>query len=156
MGRRVGDRKPHAADALRWTRSRPKAYGTCLNRTRRGGAVSSPDKTAQGAQGTIGDLIHRAGGIDAEQDALVGVERDKRRGLLLIHHKPVPDRLLAVIVTLEQLAAAVVADARPGRWVERRVPYPPAPPAGAPARQAAHHLVVVHDQLQHHVQPRVP
>src|SRR5258705_13892805 len=41
----------------------------------------SPHETAQGVQGTLGDLIHRAGGVDAEQDSLVGGERDQRRGL---------------------------------------------------------------------------
>src|SRR5215467_8797208 len=51
-----------------------------------GARTSSPHETAQGVQGPIGDLIHRAGGVDAEQDALVGVERDQRRGLLLVHH----------------------------------------------------------------------
>src|SRR5206468_4329763 len=71
---------------------------------------SSPHETAQGVHGALGDLIHRAGGVDAEQDALVGVERDQRRGLQLIHLKAVPDRFLAVVVPLEQLAAAIVAD----------------------------------------------
>src|SRR5262252_4208006 len=39
-----------------------------------GARASSAHETAQGVQGAIGDLIHRPGGVDAEQDALVGVE----------------------------------------------------------------------------------
>src|SRR6516164_1760727 len=101
--------------------------------------AASPDETAQGAQGAFGDLVHGAGGVEAEQDALVGVERDQRRGLLLVHLEPVPDRLLAVVVALEQLAAAVIADPQLDRRVEHDVPYPPATPASAPPRQPPHH-----------------
>src|SRR6266516_4636551 len=71
---------------------------------------TSVHEPAQRAERPLGDLVHRPGGVQAEQGALVGVERDQRGGLLLVHLQPVPDRLLAVVVPLEQLAAAVVAD----------------------------------------------
>src|SRR6202044_3328682 len=69
----------------------------------------SADEAAQRAQGPVGDLLDRAGGVHAEQDALVRVERDQRLGLLLINVQTVPDRLFPVVVALEQFTAAVVA-----------------------------------------------
>src|SRR5215470_19582533 len=49
----------------------------------------SPDEAPQRAEGAVGDLLHRPGGVDPEQDALVSVERDQRLGLLLVHVQPV-------------------------------------------------------------------
>src|SRR5438105_2918715 len=86
----------------------------------------SAHEPAQGTEGAFCDRIHRTRRVDAKQDALVGVEGDQRRRLLLVHLQPVPDGLLAVVIALEQLAAAVVADARLHRRVEGEVPDPAA------------------------------
>ena len=77
---------------------------------------------AERGQRPAGDFLDRPGRVDADQDVLVGVERDERGGLLGVDLEPVPDRVLGVVVALEQLAAAVVADAGPGRRVEGGVP----------------------------------
>jgi len=44
------------------------------------------------------------------QDAAVGVVADDRGGLVGVHVQPVADRVLLVVVPLEQLAAALVTD----------------------------------------------
>src|ERR1700735_3151220 len=111
------------------------------------GRVRSADEPAQRGQRPVGDLLYRPGGIDAQQRALIGVEGDQRLGLLLIHIQPVPDGLLAVIVSLEELAAAVIALAGPGRRVECRMPDPAAPAAGPPAGQPPDHFIMVDNQL---------
>ena len=58
----------------------------------------------------LGDVVDRPHRVDADQDALLGVVADQRRGLLVVDLEPVPDGLRLVVVALEQLAAAVVAD----------------------------------------------
>src|SRR5215831_8153341 len=117
---------------------------------------SSAHEPAQSAQRPFGDLVHRPGGVQAEQGALVGVEGDQRGGLLLVYLQPVSDRLLAVVIALEQLAATVVADPGHRRWVEADVPDPAAAAAGTPAGQPTHHLVVVDHEFEHHIQFGVP
>src|SRR5262245_6220838 len=57
----------------------------------------------QRAQRALGNLVHRPGRVKPQQDALVGVERDQRRRLQLVDLDPVPDRVLAIVVALEQL-----------------------------------------------------
>src|ERR1700728_1747440 len=116
----------------------------------------SADEAPQRAQRPVGDLLHRTGGVDAEQNALVRVERDQRLGLLLVHIQPVPDRLLTVVVALEQLAAAVITVLAARRRIEQDVPHVAAPPAGPPPGEPPDHLVVVHHELHHQVQPGVP
>src|SRR5450759_698870 len=109
----------------------------------------SAHEAAQRGQRAVGALLHRPGSVDAEQGALIRVERDQRLCLLLVHIEPVPDGLLAIIVALEELPAAVIALLGP-RWrVERRVPHPAASAAGPPAGQPPDHLVMIDDQLQH-------
>src|SRR5215467_3515077 len=117
---------------------------------------SSAHEPAQSAQRPFGDLVHRPGGVQAEQGALIGIKGDQRGGLLLVHLQPVPDRLLAVIIALEQLAATVVADPGHRRWIEADVPDPAAAAAGTSAGQPPHYLVVVDHELEHHVQLGVP
>src|SRR5258708_5587394 len=90
---------------------------------------ASRDEAPQRAQGAVGDLLHRPGGIDPEQDALVRVEGDQRLRLVLVHVQPVPDRLFPVIVALEERPAAVVTPLAAGRRVQQHVPDPPPPPA---------------------------
>jgi len=50
--------------------------------------------------------------------------------LLRVDVEAVPDRPLAVVIALEELAPAVVAEAGPGRRLEQDVPDPAADPAG--------------------------
>src|ERR1700722_7514231 len=57
-----------------------------------------------------------------------------------------------MVIPLEQLAAAVVADTGPRRWLEEHMPDAPALPAGAAARQPPDYLVVVYYQLQDNIQ----
>src|SRR5580704_6072069 len=116
----------------------------------------SADEAPQRAQRPVGDLLYRPGGVDAEQYALIRVECVQRLGLLLIHIQPMPDRLLPVVVALEQIAAAVVTVLAARRRVEQHVPYVPALAAGPPPREPPDHLVVVHHELEHQVQPGVP
>src|SRR5580704_7979259 len=47
------------------------------------GGLYSADEPPQGAHRPVGDLLDRAGGIDAEEGPLIGVEGDQRPGLLL-------------------------------------------------------------------------
>src|SRR5580700_9572894 len=49
----------------------------------------SAHEPAQRAKRPVGDLVHRPGGVQAKQGALVGVEGDQRGGLLLVHLQPV-------------------------------------------------------------------
>src|SRR5215469_5690448 len=119
-------------------------------------ARDSGDEPAQGHHRPGGDLLDRPCRIDSEEDALVGIEGDQRLGLLGIDVKPVPDRLLAVIVPLEQLAAAVVAAARTCRGLKQDVPDPPADPARPAAGQPPDNLVVIDHEFQYDVQPGIP
>src|SRR5258708_3585190 len=84
--------------------------------------ISPAGERPQRGERPLGDLLDRAGRIDADENSFVGVEGDQRRGLFLVDLETVPDRLLPVIVALEQLAAAGVADPLPGRRVEEDVP----------------------------------
>src|ERR1700732_1268966 len=93
-------------------------------------------EAAQRAERPLGDLVHRAGGVDAKENALVGIEGDQRGRLLLVDLETVPDGVLAVVVALEQLTAAVVARIDVGRRGEQGVPYPPASAAGPPPGQS--------------------
>src|SRR5215472_8210184 len=82
----------------------------------------------------IGHVVDGAGGVDAEQDALVAVVRDQRLRLLLIDLEAVPDDFLAVVIALKQLTTTFVAPVRRRRRVGGYVPQPAAPAAGTPAR----------------------
>ena len=93
-------------------------------------------------------LFDRPGRVNTDQDALVGVEGDQRRRLGVVDLEPVPDDLFLVIVTLEELTAAVVADARHGGGLVNHVPDPLAAPAGTPAGQPLDDLVLVDDKLE--------
>src|ERR1700734_1105695 len=97
-------RQCSSAPGPRWRAAGPAQCGVRLS-----AGFGSADEAAQRAQGPVGDLLDRAGGVHAEQDALVRVERDQRLGLLLINVQTVPDRLFPVVVALEQFTAAVVA-----------------------------------------------
>src|SRR5260370_34317855 len=90
-------------------------------------------EAAQRAERPLGDLVHRAGGVDAKENALIGVEGDQRGRLVLVDLATVPDGVLAVVGALEQLTAAVVARVDVGRRAVQLAPYPPAPAAGSPA-----------------------
>src|ERR1700728_1464568 len=91
------------------------------------------DEPSQGAHGAVGYLFDWAGGVDALQDALVGVVGDQGGRLVLVDLDAVPDRLFAVVVALEQVAAAVVTGVFAGRGVEQDVPDAAATVAGAAA-----------------------
>src|SRR6185437_3178613 len=97
----------------------------------------------QGGQRALGDLFHRPGRVDADQDVLVRVESDQRRRLGAGDLQPVPDDLFLVVVALEELAAAVVADVRRGGRLVQQVPDPLTAPAGAAAGEPPDDLVLV-------------
>src|ERR1700748_2475517 len=81
------------------------------------------------------DILDRPGGVDADQLALGPVVVDPGRGLLRVLHEPGGDRLGLVVVPLEQLRPAPVADVLLARRVELDVPDLPAAPARTPSRQ---------------------
>src|SRR5258708_22346677 len=54
---------------------------------------ASRDEAPQRAQGAVGALLHRPGGIYPEQAALVSVEGDQPLPLVLVHVQPWPDPL---------------------------------------------------------------
>src|SRR5690348_4906398 len=99
------------------------------------------------------DVLYRPGGVDADQLALRAVVVDQRRGVARIHPQPLGDGLRLVVVALEQLAAAPVADALAGRRVELDVPDLAAAPTGTPAGQPPDHLIVVDHEFEHQVDP---
>src|ERR1039458_6188529 len=74
----------------------------------------------------------------------------------LVDIETMPDGLLTVIVTLEKLTAAVVARIDVRGRIEQRVPDPAASTAGPPAGQPPHHLIVIHNEFQDHVEPGLP
>src|SRR5579871_5923840 len=78
-----------------------RAEGRPRNRPR-GGQLAN--EASQGQQCPIGHVVDRPGGIDPQQDALIRVVRDQRLGLLLVDLEAVPDRLLAIVIALEQLS----------------------------------------------------
>ena len=100
----------------------------------------------------VGDVVHRAGRIDTYQNASCGVKRDERSSLFRVHLEPMTDGLRHVVVTLEEVTAAPVAQPLAGRRVEVDVPDRAAAPAGAATGQPAHDLVVIDHELQHDVQ----
>src|ERR1043165_2722555 len=74
-----------------------------------GRRMSAPVRP-EGVDGANRDVLDRAGRVDTHQLALRAVEVDQRRGLLGVLHQPVGDRLGLVVVALEQLRPAAVAD----------------------------------------------
>src|ERR1700760_3238528 len=109
----------------------------------------------QGGQRPLGDLFHRPGRVNADENVLVRVEGDQGRRLGAVNLQPVPDDLFLVVVALEELAAAVVADAHHGGRLIEHMPDPLAAPAGATAGQAPDDLVLVDDELEHDREPRI-
>src|SRR5215210_9480036 len=89
-------------------------------------ALSSLLETPQGVDGTLGDILDRPRGVHPAQQAALAVVADQRGGLVGVDLEPVPDRLLAVVVALEQLPVATVADPVGARRVEVEVPDVPA------------------------------
>ncbi len=100
----------------------------------------------------VGDVIHRPGRVDTYQDASCCVKRDERCGLFRIDLEAMADGLGHVVVALEEVAPAAVAEPLTGRWVEVDVPDRPAAMAGAAPGEPAHDLVVVDHQLEHDVE----
>ena len=78
-------------------------------------AARSSPVGPQGVDGPDGDVLDRAGGVDADQLALGAVVVDQRRGVPAVDAQPLGDGLGLVVVALVQLAAAPVADALVGR-----------------------------------------
>src|SRR3954449_7805702 len=72
-------------------------------------ACSSPEGP-QRTQRALGHVVDRPCCVDADEDALAGVVPHQGRGLLVVDLEPVADGLRFVVVTLEQVAAAAVAD----------------------------------------------
>ncbi|CAO5231769.1 hypothetical protein FAGKG844_160039 [Frankia sp. AgKG'84/4] len=106
----------------------------------------------QRVERAVGDVVHRAGGVDTDQDALLGVVRHERRRLVRVHLEPVAHGLGPVVVALEKLPATSVTDVL-DRWrVEVEVPDVATVPAGSPPGQPPHDLVVVDDELEYDVE----
>src|SRR5690554_1572190 len=99
-----------------------------------------------------GDALHGPGGVDANRLALRAVVVDQGRGVAGVDPQPFGHGLGPVVLALEQLPAAAVADPFPRRRIEVDVPDLAAAAAGAPAGEPPDHLVVVDHQLQYHVQ----
>src|SRR4051812_41506290 len=91
----------------------------------------------QGVDGADRDVLDRPGRVDTHQLALGAVVVDQRRGLVRILDKAGRDGLRLVVVALEQLRPAPVADILLARRVELDVPDLAAAPARAPAGQPA-------------------
>ncbi len=70
---------------------------------------------AQGVDRADRDVLDRSGGVDAHQLALRAVVVDERRRFAGVDLQALGDRLGLVVVALEELAAAAVADALAGR-----------------------------------------
>src|SRR5262249_31117457 len=138
------------------------ACGQCerpLSALRLPGPAGEPGGSAgvrlQGRQRAAGDLLDGPGRVDADQDGLVRVERDERGRLVLVDLQPVPDDLFLVVVALEELAAAVIADPLAGRRVVELVPDPLATPTGPAARQPPDDLILIDDQFEYDGEPDV-
>src|SRR5262245_7703464 len=67
----------------------------------------------QGIDRPFRDVLDRPCRVQSHEDALVRIKVDQRRRLLGVDLEPVPDGLLPVVVTLEQLTPALVAGALP-------------------------------------------
>src|ERR1700710_1558513 len=91
----------------------------------------------QRLDGAHGDVLDRPGGVDADELALSAEEVDQGRGLVPVLDQAGRDGLGLVVVALEQLGAAPVADVLFAGRVELDVPDLAAAPAGAPAREPA-------------------
>src|SRR5947209_3578451 len=103
----------------------------------------------------VGHVVDGPHRVDTDEQTLLRVVADERRGLLVVDLEPVPDRLRLVVVALEQLTAAAVAHTLRRRRVEVQMPDVPAVTAGAAPGQPAYDLVVVDHELEHHVERRV-
>src|SRR5882757_4394276 len=98
------------------------------------------------------DVIYRSGGVDADEEPTFSVERNERCCLRRVHLEPMPDSFGLVIVALKELSAALIAAPLVRGRVEIDVPDVPAVMAGAPPGEPPDDFLVVHDELQHHVQ----
>src|SRR4051812_29145131 len=111
--------------------------------------MGGPTSAAVGPQGVDradGDVLDRAGGVDADQLALGAVEVDERRGVPGVDLEALRDRLGLVVVPLEEFATTAVADALAVGRVELDVPDLPAAAAGPPTGEPADDLLGLHDQ----------
>src|SRR4051812_312604 len=73
-------------------------------------AVRASTKGSQRRVRAVRDVVARPHRVDADEQARLGVVADQRRGLLVVDLQAVPHRLRLVVVALEQLATADVAD----------------------------------------------
>src|SRR5690242_13351934 len=106
------------------------------------GRRTSAPVRPQRVDGTDRDVFDRPGRVDADQLALGAVEVHQRRRLLGVLDQADGDRLGLVVVPLEQLGAAPVADVLLAGGIELDVPDLAAPAAGPAAGQPADDLVV--------------
>src|SRR3954454_6126360 len=102
----------------------------------------------QHVDGTLGDLVDLALGLDRAQQPAAAVVADERRSLVVVDLQPVANGLRLVVVALEQLAPAQVADVFLLGRVELGVPHVAARAAGSATGQTAHHLVLVDAKLE--------
>src|SRR5436190_8489402 len=114
-----------ASSAAATTRPAPRISSICSGvfswMSSCGRRMSAPVRP-QGVDGAHGHVLDRAGRVDPDQLALRTVEVDQRRGLLGVFDQAVGDRLGLVVVALEQLRPAAVADVLLAGRVELDVP----------------------------------
>src|SRR4029450_5393074 len=134
-----------ASSAAATTRPAPRIFSICSGvfswMSSWGRRMSAPVRP-QGVYGAHGDVLDRAGRVDTHQLALRAEEVDQGRGLLGVLDQAVGDRLGLVVVTLEQLRPAAVADVLLAGRVELDVPDLAAATTGPAARQPPDDLVV--------------
>src|SRR3982750_1762940 len=87
----------------------------------------------QGVDRAHRDVLDRTGRVDTHQLALRPVEVDQRSGLVGVLDEPVGDRLGLVVVPLEELRPAAVADVVLAGRIEFDVPDLAAAAAGPAA-----------------------
>src|SRR6185295_1607787 len=102
-----------ASSAAATTRPAPRISSICSGdfswMSSCGRRMSAPVRP-QGVDGAYGHVLDRSGRVDPHQFALRAVEVDQRSGLLGVLDQAVRDRLGLVVVPLEQLRPAPVAD----------------------------------------------
>src|SRR4051794_16294997 len=97
-------------------------------------ALSLPEGPERGER-SLRHVVDGTHGVDAHQDAGLGVVAHQRRRLFVVDLESVPDRLRLVVVALEQLAAADVTDTLRRRRVGGPMPEVPTTPARTPSPQ---------------------
>jgi hypothetical protein len=118
-----------------------------IGRSRRPGTAGRPG-LGEGRHRTLRDVVRQRVGVDLAQQPAVGVERQQRLRLCVIHLEAVTDGAFVVVLPLHQAAAAPVADVLLARRRELDVVRPLADRAGPPPGDALHGQLVVDREEQ--------